>query len=461
MTTQELKRGFDFRSAFSLAFADISPIVALYVVFSIAVLTAGPAFWWAFPLVLGGQLLVALTFGELASRWPYEGSVYQWARHLVGPRYGWFTAWAYMWGLTIALSTLCFGAAGFLAAALGITPTKTTQTLIALAILVFASVANMAGRVFLKVFVYLSVAAEIIGSIGIGTALLIFYHVNPFSALFNGAGTASGSGWLFGPFLAAAAFVGWSFLGFEAAGSIAEEVTDPERNVPKALVLALLAVGLIVMYSSLGVLLAIPDLGRVMSGQVLDPVSLTLETHFGATAGRALLVLFVVGFIASFLAVQAAVSRCIWASARDRMLPGSGFLARLSKGERLPHNSVLLTAVVAAALLFLTGSKLYAVLITFTNAGFYTAYGLPVLAAAYLRLRGRWRPGRFTLGRAGPAVTYAAAIWMILQTLNIAWPRKLYGAWYLQWGVLLTTAVLGVAGVVVSWWVFRRQRAAP
>ena len=35
--------------------------------------------------------------------------------------------------------------------------------------------------------------------------------------------------------LLAIAYVGWSFLGFEAAGSVAEEVDEPERNVPKAI----------------------------------------------------------------------------------------------------------------------------------------------------------------------------------------------------------------------------------
>jgi len=109
-----LSKGFTFRSAFALAFADISPIVALYAIFTLGLFSAGPAFFWAFPIVLIGQLLVAAVFGELASRWPYAGSVYQWARHVQGTRWGWFAAWAYMWGLTIALSALSYGAAGFL-----------------------------------------------------------------------------------------------------------------------------------------------------------------------------------------------------------------------------------------------------------------------------------------------------------------------------------------------------------
>ena len=76
-SAQRMNQGFSFRAAFSLAFADISPIVALYAIFALGLFSAGPAFFWAFPVVLAGQLLVAGVFGELSSRWPYAGSVYQ------------------------------------------------------------------------------------------------------------------------------------------------------------------------------------------------------------------------------------------------------------------------------------------------------------------------------------------------------------------------------------------------
>ncbi|MDP9844609.1 amino acid permease [Streptosporangium lutulentum] len=218
---QTLHKGFTLRSAWALAFADVSPIVALYAIFTLGVVAAGPAFWWAFPIVLAGQLLVACVFGELASRWPYEGSVYQWARHVSGTGSGWFAAWAYMWGLTIALSTLAYGAAGFLLEALGVAePGKWVTVLTALAILVLGSLANIVGRRTLKILVTASLVCEVLASIGLGTVLLIFYRVNPFSVLFDGIGTAQGGLWAAGPMLAAAAYVGWSFVGFEAAGSI-------------------------------------------------------------------------------------------------------------------------------------------------------------------------------------------------------------------------------------------------
>ena len=86
----ELLRDFTATSAFSLAFAFISPIVALYSIFTVGLTMVGPGFWWGFPVTLAGQMLVALSFAMLVSRMPLEGSIYQWSRHIMGPTYGWF-----------------------------------------------------------------------------------------------------------------------------------------------------------------------------------------------------------------------------------------------------------------------------------------------------------------------------------------------------------------------------------
>jgi len=446
-----LNKGFTFRSAFALAFADVSPIVALYAIFTLALFSAGPAFFWAFPVVLAGQLLVAAVFGELASRFPFAGSVYQWARHVQGTPWGWFAAWAYIWGLTIALSTLSYGAAGFLLEIFGVqSPSGWLTTAVALLIIAVGTLTNMVGRSVLRTMVLVSIIAEVLGSIGLGTVLLLFYRVNPVSALFEGFGTQGDGLWLTGPGLVAVAFVGWSFLGFEAAGSIGEEVEEPERNVPKAIILALLCVALVVMYSSLALILAIPNLSEVMSAQSGDPVADTLTAHFGAGIGRPLLVLFVIGFLSSFLAVQAAVSRCVWGSARDRSLPGSGLLDKLRGPERLPVYSILLTGVVAGLLVLLAGSDLYSVLVNFTTIGFYIAFGVPVAGAALSHLRGTWTPGAFSLGRWSAPVAYAAVIWVAFETINIAWPRPIPGApWYVAWSMVITTVVLGAVGIAI------------
>ena len=456
-------RDFTLRSAFALAFSDVSPIVGIYSVFALGLATGGPAFWWAFPIVLLGQLAVTGVFGDLVSKWPFQGSVYAWSRALFGSRYGWFANWIYSWGLTITLAVVALAAAQFLAPAIGLGSLSWWQTsLLALAVLLFGTAANMIGSKFLKGLLYVSMTAELIASLGIGITMLFFNRLHPFSILFSGAGTGHGAGWLVTPFLGVVAFTGFSFVGFESAGSIAEEVKEARRVLPKAITLSLFAAGVLVMFAALGLVLAIPDLGAVMSGKDTNPIATTLETHLGSAMGRVLLFALVIGFTASMIAVQAAVSRAIWASARAHELPGSKVLSRLSGAERLPRHVIGLTCLIAAIMLFvLQNSKAYALLLSASTAGFFGSYAMSVVGAAVQRLRGRWTQGTVSMGKIAGPVTFLAAIWMIAETVNIAWPRNAYaGVWYQHWGSVLAAVVLGVLGFAVSSYVFRRGAPA-
>jgi amino acid transporter len=444
-----LNRGFGFRAALSLAFADISPIVALYAIFALGLFAAGPRFFWAFPIVLFGQLLVALVFGELASRFPYAGSVYQWARHAKGTTWGWTAAWAYIWGLTLTLSTMAYAAAGFILEVFGVeSPSRWQLAAVSIGVISFTTAANMIGRQVLKVMIVASIICEIVGSVGLGTVLLLFHRVNPISTLFQGLPDGSGS--TLSTMLIAVAFVGWAFLGFESAGSIAEEVEQPERNVPKAIVFALLLVGVIVMYSAAAVILAIPDLSAVLTQQSGDPVSATLTAQLGASIAKPLLLMFVIGFMSACLAVQSAVSRAVYGMARDRALPGAAFLSKLGGPERMPIRAIGLTAVVAAFFLLFAGSDLYNVLVNFSVMGPYIAFAVPVFAAALTRLAGRWVPGVFSLGRWGAPVTYAAAAWLAFEVINVLWPRTQPGQpWFVNWSMVISLVALGILGAAV------------
>lgn len=451
-------RDFSLRSAFALSFSDISPIVGIYSVFAICIVAAGPAFFWAMPIVLIGQLMVAGVFGELVSKWPLQGSVYAWARGLFGPKYGWVTMWAYGWGLTLTLSALALAASGYLLGALGVdAPSQTVVVLVGLLILILASITNMIGSSLLKTLLYISMTAELVASLGIGITLFFFHRNQPFSVLFDTAGTGTGWAWVSVPFLTAIAFAGFSFLGFESAGSIAEEVRESRKVLPKAIILSLAAAGALVIFATLGIVLALPSIGPIMDGTVADPVAYTLEAAMGAGIGRVLLAMLAVGFTASLLAVQTAVTRAIWAGARDGVLPGK-ILARLSGREHLPRYAIGLTAVIAGPLLFISTSKIYALLLSFGNAGFYIAFALPVVALAIQKLRGHWHPGHYTMGRLTKPITYIAAIWITFQTINIAWPRDLYGEWYLNWGLIIMTVVIGLIGLAVMLWVFNPAR---
>jgi amino acid transporter len=447
-----LKREFRLWSSFAFAFAFISPIVALYGIFGLAITAAGPSFWWAFPIVFGGQVLVALVFGTLVSRRPLEGSIYQWSRRLVGTAYGWFAGWAYMWTLVIAMATVALGAAGFLASIFGLNSASSGQkALIALGILLAGTALNLVGRQALKVFMSASIIAEIIGSLGLGTWLLLFHRHNGFDVLTTGRGGAPGYLSLSGPFLIAVAFAGWSFVGFESAGAIAEEVHEPRRNLPKAIIFSLTFIALVVMYSSLAIILAIPDLGAVARGAVADPVSDTLVSQLGAGIAKPVEVLFVIGFLASFLALQTSASRVIWAYSRDGALPGAHSLARLSAAQKVPIVAICVTTLIGATLFLLStvASNVYSLMVNFTFGGFFVAFLFPLLGNVIARMRGRWRPGVFDLGRAGTALGVVALMWATFEFLNISWPRPVNAHRWLDWSVWIAIAIFAALGAAI------------
>lgn len=461
---QTLKREFTFWSAFSIAFAFISPIIALYSIFAFALLSGGPPMWWGFLVVLAGQLLVATVFAECASVFPLAGGVYQWARQLLGSGFGWFGAWAYAWTLIFTVAAVCFSAAGFMAAAIGIdAPGDGTLILLALAILAFVTFVNTAGRQLIKVVVALSIASEFFASLIMGTILLIFYRENSLSVLVDSFGVAGDSSYLsFGTvgFFAALSFLGWAFVGFESAGAIGEEVAHPTRAVPKAIILSLVIVASVVVYAALALILAIPDLDAVLAGEVGDPITDTLATQLGSGISTPLFAIIVVGMTAGSIAIQAAVSRTIFSLARDEALPASGFLSSLSKSDRLPINAIVFSAVLSAIAFSLSVTDIFLTLITFATGGFYIAFAFPVIAALVSRLRGAWRPGEFSLGRVALAVNVIAAAWLVFEAVNIAWPRTPDLPWYQNYAVSIGVGVLAVIGAGI-YLALRVRIAAP
>lgn len=449
-------RDFKLRSAFALSFADQSPIVGIYTIFVISILAAGPAFLWAFPIVLAGQLFVCAVFGNLVSKWPLQGSVYAWSRELIGPRYGWFTGWAYMWGLTLTLAVLPLAAAPYLLGALGVdAPSEITVELVALGVLLFGTVTNLLAGRLLKTLIYIALTAEVIASAGIGLTLLIFHRVNPWSVIFNTGGTGHGASWLVGPFLLPVAYIAYTFIGFEASASIGEEVKESRRVLPKAVMLCLVVGGVLVIFASLGLVLAIPDMSAVLSGKDTNPIATTLETSYGSGAGRTLLIALVIGFTSSMIAVQTAVTRAIWASARDRVLPGARLLDRLSGRENLPRYAIGLTFVVAGALLFAGTSKVFTLLVSFSAFGFYLSYWFPVAGLAFKHRRGESPTSDAWGARSIRAVTIVAVIWLTAEIVNLAWPRAVFSDWYLNWGIIIMTGALGVLGAVIALRSFR------
>ncbi len=458
---QEMKREFTFWSAISVGFALISPIVSMYGAFALALAAAGPAMIWGILLVFVGQMLVALTMAEIAGRFPIAGGVYQWTRKLTGPKSAWFGGWVYMWTMVITMTATSYAAATFVAMAIGVEPSKWNLMFMAVLWILLGTFANAAGRWVLKIAVALSVVAEIIASIGLGLVLIFCYRINPISILWDtmGTGDIGSFSWWSVAFLGALAYFGWTFVGFESPGAVAEEVKDPQKAVPKAIWGSLAFIGAICLFTNIAWILSIPDFHAVMTGGVADPMVGTLESHLGGFITRPILVIIAIGFTASMMACQTSGSRTIFSFARDRAIPKYRYFRYLSGESRLPRRAILLTACFALLLLLinLLTDKVYATLLLFGSCGFYISFSFPVISSVIARAKGRFVPsGKWNLGGAGKVVSVLAMIWLVFETINIAWPRGGDGvAWYTQWGILGLVMLLTLAGVAVFFVVAR------
>src|SRR4051794_41905570 len=77
---QELDRSLGSFSSFAAGFSYISILTGVFQLFGFAFLSAGPAFWWSWPIVFVGQFAVAICFAGLAGQDPLAGPGLPWAK---------------------------------------------------------------------------------------------------------------------------------------------------------------------------------------------------------------------------------------------------------------------------------------------------------------------------------------------------------------------------------------------
>ena len=439
----DFKREMSLWGNFSLGFTYLSPVVGIYSLFAVALATGGPPMIWSVVIAGIGQLLVALVFGEVVAQFPVSGGVYPWARRLWGRRWAWMTGWVYMLALVTTIASVTYGAGPFLAAFLEIDPSTNVTIACALLLIVVVTVVNLGGTNLLAKVAFFGFAAELVGAVLVGGWLLLTERHHGLGVIFDSFGAAGGDSYL--PAFLASALIGlYLYYGFEACGDVAEEVKNPGIQIPKAMRMTIYFGGTASLFITLALILAVPDFGAVISGENADPVTSVFQEAFGTVGFKIVLAIVLISFFSCALSLQAAASRLIYSYSRDDMMPGSGLLKKFWNARHVPPFALILAAAVPAVIII--GSKVSAdaltKIISFASLGIYLGFMMVVLAALRARLKG-WKPsGKFTLGRWGLAINIAAFTYQLLAATNMAWPRTPEAAWYDNYIVLLSGAIV-------------------
>lgn len=447
--SSDFKRSMSLWENFALGFTYLSPVVGIYTVFQFALSDGGPPVFWTYLIVGLGQLMVALVFGEVVSQFPISGGLYPWARRLVGKRWAWMAGWVYLWALCSTIAAVAVGGAPFMSQLFGVAPSHGVEIGIAIAMIVGATLLNLVGTRLLARIAMIGFICELIGAVVVGGYLLLFARVLPFSAVFDTYGVNLDGNYL-PAFISSSVAAMFCYYGFEACGDVAEETPNPSKMIPKAMRLTIYVGGGAAMFILLALILAVPNMADVLSGKDMDPVATILRGALGEVGFRAVLAIVMISFVSCVLSLQAAASRLLFSYARDEMIFGSASLSKLSSRSHVPAAALITVALFTSGVAVLGFFMENAVktIVIFGAVGIYIGFQMIVLAALIARARG-WVPtGKFRLGIWAWPVNLIALSYGLAAITNMMWPRAPDDAWYVNYGMMFSSAIVIGTGLV-------------
>jgi amino acid transporter len=183
----------------------------------------------------------------------------------------------------------------------------------------------------------------------------------------------------------------------------------------------------------------------------------------GTVPGKLLLLDVAIAIFVCALAIQTSATRMMFSMARDRVLPFSTRLAKVSGRTGTPVAPTLVSGVIAAALLAVNigNPALFLALTSVCIMLMYIAYLMVTVPMLVQRLRrnlpagGEDETGRplFEMGGWGLLVNVVAVLYGLGMAVNLGWPRSEVfdpqgGHWYLQWVGPIALGVTAVAGLL-------------
>ena len=346
----------------------VGPFVTLPIILA----TAGARFSvWAWILGAFIALCDGLVWAELGATFPDAGGSYAFLRHLYNPRRaGRWISFLYVWQLSfsapLSIASGCLGVAAFtvwLFPALAIpipgVPFLHTTSLIAAAACLLVTLMlyrNLTAVARLAWILFFGVLVTIIGVVASGAVVSAGIHPSP---TFN-----SLVGWptlALAPALAQATLIAcYDYWGYYNICFLGSEVRNPQRTIPRAILLSLALVAALYLAMNFALLPALSS-GTLHSANRIAMVADLAHAAFGSTAARVLAALILWSAFASVFSLLLGYSRVPWAAARD----GNFFrpLAALHPRHNFPHRSLVALGLTATLFCFFSLSQVIALLV--------------------------------------------------------------------------------------------------
>jgi len=338
----ELKRTLGLFDAASIS---IDAIIGagIFVVTGIVAGLAGPGV--IISIILAGIIasFTALSFAQLSAYMPKEGGGYEFTYRLLSPFAGFISGWMWVFSNIFIGAAVSIGFAQYLSALVPYLPVNVAAAAICLTFTIINYVGVRQSAIINDALVVAKIAI-LLFFIAFGLSFVQLSNFTPFMpkgvmGVFEGA-----------------ALIFFAYGGYARVTTVSEEVKDPSRTIPRAIILA------IIVSTVLYVLIGVISVGLVGS-QRLGAAGSPLADAISVTGNSGAVFLVSLGAMIATASVLLmtilGVSRMTFAMARNGQFPA--FFSQINRRFQTPHYAILITGILSSILVFTDFSRLVAV----------------------------------------------------------------------------------------------------
>ena len=359
-----------------------------------------------------------LSSAQLAAAHPVSGGTYEYGYRFLGSYFGFSAGWMFIIAKSASAATAVLGCIGYLFYAFDIHASNwisTSAGIVLLLVMTFLvsggiSRSNLANKIIVSFTLF-----------GLGLLVLVGFFINglpidPILNAFEGSSTTS--------ILYASALMFVAYTGYGRIATLGEEVAEPRKTIPKAIILAMVAIVIIYLLVSLT---ALQVMGAEVFGHTVDgdaaPLMMVANSLSVPFVGPIITLAAITAMLGVLLNLLLGLSRVLLSMARRKDVPI--VLANVNTNSKSPVAAVWTTGVIIG-ILVLSGDVVF----TWSFSAFTVLiyYAITNLAAfmmpSELRLYPRWIPAFGLVGCLFLAFWIDPAIWisgLVLLFVGLVW----------------------------------------
>ncbi|HEX7771930.1 MAG TPA: amino acid permease, partial [Pyrinomonadaceae bacterium] len=371
--------------------------------------------------------LIILCFAEVSSRFEETGGPYLYARETFQPAIAFEIGWLIWLARVTAFAANCNLLINYLSFFWLSATTPLWRALVIILIVTVLAIINLLGIRQAAIFSNAFTIGKLVPIILFIAAGLFF--LNP-QAYEPGATPSTGD------FSKSVLLLVYAFTGFEMATIPAGEVRNPQRNLPQALLIAILIVATLYILIQVVCVGTLPGLAESQK-----PLADAGSQFLGAGGGAIISAGAMISISGNLNILLLSGSRLPFAMAEQKQLPA--VVGSIHRRFFTPYISILITAGV---MLFLTLKSSFLEALTISTIARLVTYGATCLAVPLFRARKEAPPALFRLpgGTVIAILSLLLIVWLLLNsTLKEAWAATV-------------AAAVGLA-IYLAYWLFNRR----